>query len=908
MKGQAATYNNTYYCINKILRLMGDGNYVCEEDKDNKKLTIQLLSDVEISDGCGFDGTDDWSDCQADWIPLNEMEITLDFNGHYMNFTGSYGLEISYGANVIFTNSGGIKTSQDITNLITVWGADLEIRKSTVPAATDPGKTAGVPSFVSTNEEKFVNVFQISGYSDENGKNVMSHVTVEDAYISNASGVGICFRGGDLDIQYATITAKRAAIENQSRTSDNKICIYDGVFTATDTNPQFYSAAICVMGSIWDEELEPVYGYTYIYGGSYAGYDAVYVNAGKAYISGECTFDGRQDAGFVVFDGTLILADDKSAVLGGKGGAIYAEDSDILVSGGTFTATDASAVCCKNSSVKIKSGSFTCENSNVIEVEGGSLRYKTGLLNDVEVDESNLETTDSVVLTGNAAFISGKKTEGTYHITYVNAEGLCGSEFNPASINADETYSLQELYMPGAFFGGWYTDEACTKEMKELSNVTSDIILYPMFLDEDKNQKKLTTISYETSIYKDCLEKEAFDPGVTILSENKTAQIAYTSSDESIASITQDGKILPTGKVGTTVISGHIPGSDSYFSKDFDISLEIQKHVAVIDCVRPQQAIGVGQKVFSLNAQVKNAQGATAGKLMYSSLNPEVISVDEKGNLKANQEGQALITISMEETENCRADCLQFSVYAKIMKSEINYRGNGGKVSKAEDYLPTGEPFGELPVATREGYEFAGWYTEEQGGTRITGDTIVPVTNGAAYIVYAHWTQKGTSLKPGTDGVKNDLGNATEYTITYKLNKGKNSDKNPKTYTFSTKTISLKAPTRKGYQFAGWYGDRLYKNPMKEIRQGSTGNITLYAKWKKKIYKISYKLKKGKNNKKNPKKYSVTTKTITLKAATRKGYKFAGWYRDKKLKRRVKKIRKGSTGKVTLYAKWIIAK
>ena len=122
MKGQAAAYNNTYYCINKILRLMGDGNYVCEEDKDNKKLTIQLLSDVEISDGCGFDGTDDWSDCQADWIPLNEMEITLDFNGHYMNFTGSYGLEISYGANVIFTNSGGIKTSQDITNLVTVGG------------------------------------------------------------------------------------------------------------------------------------------------------------------------------------------------------------------------------------------------------------------------------------------------------------------------------------------------------------------------------------------------------------------------------------------------------------------------------------------------------------------------------------------------------------------------------------------------------------------------------------------------------------------------------------------------------------------------------------------------------------------------------------------------------------------
>ncbi len=71
-----------------------------------------------------------------------------------------------------------------------------------------------------------------------------------------------------------------------------------------------------------------------------------------------------------------------------------------------------------------------------------------------------------------------------------------------------------------------------------------------------------------------------------------------------------------------------------------------------------------------------------------------------------------------------------------------------------------------------------------------------------------------------------------------------------------------------------------------------------------KKYKIKYVLKGGKNHKKNPKTYTVKTKTITLKAPNRTGYTFKGWYKDSKYQKRVKKIKKGSKGKVTLYAKW----
>lgn len=69
-------------------------------------------------------------------------------------------------------------------------------------------------------------------------------------------------------------------------------------------------------------------------------------------------------------------------------------------------------------------------------------------------------------------------------------------------------------------------------------------------------------------------------------------------------------------------------------------------------------------------------------------------------------------------------------------------------------------------------------------------------------------------------------------------------------------------------------------------------------------YSIKYNLNGGKNNKKNPSSYFNTTKTIKLKNPTKKGYTFKGWYTDKRYKKKVTAIKKGSSGKKTLYAKW----
>ena len=221
----------------------------------------------------------------------------------------------------------------------------------------------------------------------------------------------------------------------------------------------------------------------------------------------------------------------------------------------------------------------------------------------------------------------------------------------------------------------------------------------------------------------------------------------------------------------------------------------------------------------------------------------------------------------------------------------IKFDGNGaakGKMSEKACAAGQKEKLSKNKFE-KKGYTFAGWNTQPDGkGTFYEENAYVKnLTKKADEVVtlYAQWK-------------------AAQYQITYNLNGGKNNKKNPKTYKITSKTIKLSNPSKKGYVFKGWYCDKKCTKKVTAIKKGSTGKVTLYAKWAKEKYTITYKLNGGKNNKKNPKTYTITSKMIKLAAPTRKGYVFKGWYRDKKCTRKVTSIKKGSTGKITLYAKW----
>lgn len=348
--------------------------------------------------------------------------------------------------------------------------------------------------------------------------------------------------------------------------------------------------------------------------------------------------------------------------------------------------------------------------------------------------------------------------------------------------------------------------------------------------------------------------------------------------------------------------------------------------------------------------------GASSG-VTWSSSNPAAVSVDERGTVTGLSVGEATITAA---TENgITAEC---AVTVSEERYTVTYDANGGTVPAASQRFDIGDVYGNMPVPSRTGYQFAGWYTNRSSGTRVTGTTVVRERN---HTLYAHWTpvtyiiryhkngatggsMADTSCKYGSsyilranqftkkgytfsgwaasaggaviyknESIVSNLAGSNgavkvlyakwtpvRYKITYKLNGGKNSRKNPTGYKITSSKITFKNPTRKGYTFKGWYSDKKFKKRVKTVAKGSTGNKTLYAKWAVNKYKITYRLNGGKNYKKNPKTYKVTSSTITLKKPTRKGYTFKGWYSDKKYKKKVTKIKKGSTGNKVLYAKW----
>ncbi len=75
-------------------------------------------------------------------------------------------------------------------------------------------------------------------------------------------------------------------------------------------------------------------------------------------------------------------------------------------------------------------------------------------------------------------------------------------------------------------------------------------------------------------------------------------------------------------------------------------------------------------------------------------------------------------------------------------------------------------------------------------------------------------------------------GKIESYTITYELDGGTNAPENPASYNVETGTITLKAPTKDGFAFTGWFESPDFSTTeVKEITQGSIGDKTLYARW-----------------------------------------------------------------------------
>lgn len=176
-----------------------------------------------------------------------------------------------------------------------------------------------------------------------------------------------------------------------------------------------------------------------------------------------------------------------------------------------------------------------------------------------------------------------------------------------------------------------------------------------------------------------------------------------------------------------------------------------------------------------------------------------------------------------------------------------------------------------LSAISTEHYIFDGWYI---GNNKVTH---IPTDSEGDLTITARWTP-------------------VEYAIAYTDTKGA-ANSNPVAYHIESDTIVLQNLVCDGYIFDGWYqGNR----KVTEIPAGSTGNITLTAKWSACDYTITYENTKGATNN-NPIGFSTDSGTITLTNLNKTGYTFDGWYQGSQ---KVTQIPTGTTGNITLTAQW----
>ena len=238
------------------------------------------------------------------------------------------------------------------------------------------------------------------------------------------------------------------------------------------------------------------------------------------------------------------------------------------------------------------------------------------------------------------------------------------------------------------------------------------------------------------------------------------------------------------------------------------------------------------------------------------------------------------------ESTTCEADVTIYAHWTEIYT--VTFDGNGGTPSEDSKKVGKGEAYGELPSADRDGYNFAGWYTEAEGGSQVSESD----TCEADVTLYAHWEEiPPVSVSFDTGG--GDSVSAIEV---------KPGDKYGE----------LPVPKYDELTFLGWYtkksgGDKVTADTT------CTGETTLYARWGALVgfglvYEGAEIIDEDKILDKDG--YLAVIKGEKygkLPSAKLEGYTFEGWYMEKKEDEQVDvdgDTKFDETKPIVLYARW----
>ena len=210
---------------------------------------------------------------------------------------------------------------------------------------------------------------------------------------------------------------------------------------------------------------------------------------------------------------------------------------------------------------------------------------------------------------------------------------------------------------------------------------------------------------------------------------------------------------------------------------------------------------------------------------------------------------------------------------------EVIFDANGGDCNTVSKQVVCGSQYGNLPTPTKENYNFAGWFTEREGGERITENLISDVHHSQT--LYAHW-----------DTISCTVNLESFNSIFAKVS-----------VTSGEAYGELPVPEMEGAEFLGWYteprgGSKIEAN----TKVTSLENHSLYARWG---VMLSFDTNDGEATSIESYIVICDSRYGQLPVLSKEGAEFLGWYTTPTLETKVtsSSIVNEKTYH-TLYAKW----
>ena len=183
---------------------------------------------------------------------------------------------------------------------------------------------------------------------------------------------------------------------------------------------------------------------------------------------------------------------------------------------------------------------------------------------------------------------------------------------------------------------------------------------------------------------------------------------------------------------------------------------------------------------------------------------------------------------------------------------DVTFDAQGGTCAEVSRTHMYGDDYGELPVATREGYEFSGWFTQPLSGERVTPTTIA--TSNAT--VYAQWLCEVTFDACGGE-----------------------TDEGSRTVTAGAPLGTPPSATRRGYVLDGWYtsaedGEKI------DATSVATAATTYFAHWTPNRYVVRFDANDGEGEMDDVPMTWGAEATLPTNEFSRVGYQFSCWHAE----------------------------